>query len=155
MSQHDRLHTQMAQKVPPALTLALTCWISKCCYDMYLSWSSTACEVKTCFPAAILPSLSNSLQSSVFGRLQCSCCIVSLMLGDRIRLSSHNIDSVATVSHWPFGAQWCHPGQEGQRWQLAHPAVARSQPLSATADSPLNPEALNFTQIGKSHITLR
>lgn len=70
-------------------------------------------------------------------------------------LSSHNMDSVAIVSHWPCGAQWCRPGQEGQRWQLAHPATARSEPLSAPTDSPLNPEALNFTQIGKSHTKLR
>lgn len=42
----------------------------------------------------------------------------------------------------------------GQRWQLAHPATARCEPLSAPADSPLNPEALNFTQIGSCHTKL-
>lgn len=56
-------------------------------------------------------------------------------------MASHNIDSVAIVSHWPCGAQWCRPGQEGQRWQLARPATARSGPLSAPADPPLHPEA--------------
>lgn len=45
--------------------------------------------------------------------------------------------------------------RRGSAGSLAHPAAARSEPLSAPADSPLNPEALNFTQIGKSHTKLR
>lgn len=58
-------------------------------------------------------------------------------------LSSHNIDSVAIVSHWPCGAQWCRTGQEGgQPWQWANPAATRSQTLSVPADSPLNPRGL-------------
>lgn len=77
--------------------------------------------------------------------------------GDKggLAMSSNNTDSVATVSHWYWGDRWCHPGQEGQCWLLAHPATARFESLSAPADSPLNPEALNFTQIGKSHTKLR
>lgn len=59
------------------------------------------------------------------------------------------------MRHWPCGARCCHPGQEGQCWQLAHRATARSEPLSAPADSPLNPEAFHFTQIGKSRSKLR
>lgn len=47
------------------------------------------------------------------------------------------------------------PGREGQRWQLATPATARSELLSAPADSFPNPEALNFTQIGRRSTTLR
>lgn len=70
-------------------------------------------------------------------------------------MSSHNMDSVAIVSQWACGAQRCCPGQEGQRWQSAHPPTARSEPLSAPADSPLNPQALNFTQIGRRRTKLR
>lgn len=77
---------------------------------------------------------------------------VSLMLGDSelmmrgggLDLSSHNIDSVAMVSHWPCGAHCCRLGREGQCWQLAHSATVRSEPLSAPADSPLNPRGPQF-----------
>jgi len=72
-----------------------------------------------------------------------------------LEMSSQNMDSVAIVSHRPCGAQWCHPGQEGQRCLSAHAAAACSESLSVAADSVLNPEAFNFTQIGKSHPKLR
>lgn len=66
-------------------------------------------------------------------------------------MSSHGVEFVAILSHCSLWHSVMSPRPTGARL-----AVGTScNVLSVPADSPLNPKALNFTQIGKSHTKWR